>query len=123
MWVSDGIFHIVAKQGSVHGRAEAEENFAAIPSHEQMTGRPTLADLRHVRSIDREARAVYRDEQNNNASAVAILVESPLSRAIGNFFLGLSKLEMPARLFTSESKAFEWLRSFLQRRAARAHLP
>jgi hypothetical protein len=112
MWISDGVFYIVGKQDSVHGRAEAEENFAAIPPHERMTGRPTLADLRYVRSVNREARAIYRNDQNNNAAAVAILVESPLSRVIGNFFIGLSRLDMPARLFTSESAAREWLGSF-----------
>jgi hypothetical protein len=114
MWVSEGVFYIVGKPDSAHTRADAEENFATIPPQEQMTGRPTLADLRYVRSIDREARAVYRDEQNNNAAAVAILVDSPLSRVIGNFFIGLSRLDMPARLFTSETKAHDWLRSFVR---------
>jgi hypothetical protein len=44
---------------------------------------------------------------------VALLVGSPMSRAIGNFFIGLNKPLIPTRLFVSEPEALAWLRGFL----------
>jgi hypothetical protein len=73
---------------------------------------PVLADIRHVKAIEREAREVYRSREKYNmeVTALAILVGSPLSRAIGNFFIGLSRMPMPTRLFTSEADAIRWLK-------------
>ena len=41
-------------------------------------------------------------------------LRSPLTRAIGNFFLGLNKPLMPTRLFTSEEEALAWLKTFVK---------
>ena len=46
--------------------------------------------------------------------AIALLVGSPLSRVIGNFFVGLNRSTFPLRLFTSEEEAIAWLRTFLE---------
>jgi hypothetical protein len=35
-----------------------------------------------------------------------------LSRALGNFFLGLNKPSMPTRLFDDQEQALAWLRGF-----------
>jgi len=35
---------------------------------------------------------------------------SPLSRAVGNIFLGVNRPLVPCRLFTSEPQALAWLR-------------
>jgi hypothetical protein len=40
---------------------------------------------------------------------VALLVGSPVTRVIGNFFIGLNKPRWPVRLFRSESDALAWL--------------
>jgi hypothetical protein len=45
-------------------------------------------------------------------SATALIISSPLSRAIGNFFLGLNRTSMPTRLFTSEADALAWLSEY-----------
>jgi hypothetical protein len=76
--------------------------------------RPGLLDSREAISISREARSYYAGPENARVlSAVAILVGSPLSRVIGNFFIGLNRTSFPSRLFTSEEQALAWLRSFL----------
>ena len=46
--------------------------------------------------------------------AQAIIVDSPVSRLIGSFFLGLNKPPFPTKLFTSEADAVEWLKGYLQ---------
>jgi hypothetical protein len=73
---------------------------------------PVLVDLRRSQSIDREARACYGGPVTaESCSAVALLVQSPLSRMLANFFLGWNKALMPLRLFTDESEALAWLKS------------
>jgi hypothetical protein len=47
-------------------------------------------------------------------SAAALLIGSPLTRAIGNFFMGLNKPLIPTRLFTSETEALAWLKGFVR---------
>ena len=74
---------------------------------------PMLVDVRTVSAIDREARAHLAGPEGARInSAVALLVGSPLSQAIGNFFLGLNKPLIPCRLFTTEPEALAWLRGF-----------
>jgi len=41
---------------------------------------------------------------------VALLIASPLSRVLGNFYLRINRPETPTRLFSSEEEAGAWLR-------------
>jgi hypothetical protein len=50
------------------------------------------------------------NNRDSNVSAFAIIIQSPLSRVIGNFFMGLNKPRVPARLFKSEKEAVKWLK-------------
>lgn len=65
--------------------------------------------------MKKEARDYYAlgGSREGMESAVALIVKSPLSRAIGNFFLGLNKTPLPTKLFTSENHAITWLKTFL----------
>lgn len=65
-----------------------------------------------VKSLARDVRVYFaRPEHIEVHRAVALVVGSPLSRAIGNFFLGLNKPAMPMRLFTDEDEAVGWLKA------------
>lgn len=113
IWICDEqIFHISCLPGSVHGLEEALENMEVFPAEVTKEELAVLADIRHVKAIEREAREIYRSREKYNMQvcALAILVGSPLSRAIGNFFIGLSRMPMPTRLFTSEADAVQWLK-------------
>lgn len=46
--------------------------------------------------------------------AFAMLVDTPLSRTLDNFYLGLNKPPLPTRLFTTEDKGLEWLKGYLE---------
>jgi hypothetical protein len=77
---------------------------------------PNLTDLRDVKSITREARAYLSGEEAVSlTSACALIIGSPVSKIIGNFFLGLNKPAYPTRLFISEENAFEWLKGFIEK--------
>jgi hypothetical protein len=71
---------------------------------------PVLVDLRPIRSQTAEARAHFASVHTTRvATAVALLIGSPVSRVIGNFFLRLNRPEAPTRLFDSEEAARAWL--------------
>jgi hypothetical protein len=46
-------------------------------------------------------------------SAVALVAGTPLSRMMGNFFLGVNKPPYPTRLLDSETPALAWLQAFV----------
>ena len=95
--------------------ADAKETFSAILKVSKGRKRPYLSDIRKIKSVDRESREYFASEEVANAiSAIAMLIGSPVSRIIGNFFLGLNKPSYPIKLFTSESEAIEWLRRFIE---------
>jgi hypothetical protein len=77
-----------------------------------MSGR--VVDYRGIASQDRAARAWYASPNTGkHVCAVALLVGSPLSRIIGNFFMGLNKPPFPVRIFGDEAEALAWLTGFL----------
>ena len=76
---------------------------------------PALIDLRLVRSQSSDARAYFAGPETRRVcTAVALLVKSPLSRMIGNFYLGFNRPDVPTKLFDDEEAAAEWLLGFLE---------
>ena len=71
---------------------------------------PILVDIRKIRSISKEARDHFAmRDRKPGVVAIAMLVSSPLSRIIGNFFLGLNHPSVPTRMFTDRERAEEWI--------------
>ena len=110
---ADGIFRVRAKAGTDLTLVEAREIIKKMGSLSGGQPRPALVDATGTKSIDREARRYFAGHETAKVeSAAALIIGSPLSRAIGNFFMGLNKAQIPVRLFTSEDEALEWLRGF-----------
>ncbi len=90
--------------------ADAVENVAATARLTGGRAMPALIDLRALRAQSAEARAYLAGpEATQVANAVALLISSPLSRMLGNFYLGFNRPEVPTRLFTAEGEARTWL--------------
>ncbi len=72
-----------------------------------------LIDMRQTTRITREARQHYAGERTASIQrATALLVSSPLSATIANFFMGLNKPLCPTRMFTKIDEAIAWLQSY-----------
>ncbi len=72
-----------------------------------------LVDMRATTEISKEARDYLANERTASVQrATALLVRSPVSRVIGNFFMGLNKPISPTRMFTDTAAAIEWLHGF-----------
>jgi hypothetical protein len=115
MWLDDeGIVHAESIAGAQHTRADAEEGLRLVRELAGRRARPLLVDLRFTKSIDRDARVYYAGGATVGiALAVALVTDSPLTRVIASFFMGVNKPPVPTRMFTSEADALTWLRTFL----------
>ncbi|MCE3280928.1 MAG: hypothetical protein K0S44_3119 [Bacteroidetes bacterium] len=108
---NDGIARTKVKPRAEVTLAEAKENSVVVNSLSPGNLYPLLIDSRDIKSISKEARDFFSmNNRDSNVSAFAIIIQSPLSRVIGNFFMGLNKPRVPARLFKSEKEAVKWLK-------------
>lgn len=116
MWLGvDGIVRIVWVPGAEATLADAEECMAAYLTINGGKRRPMIVDTATMKSLAREARHYFASaEAAKVASAVGIIVGTPVSRVLGNFYLGLGNPNLPTRLFASEGEALEWLKGYIE---------
>ena len=76
--------------------------------------KPTLVMMPDLARVEREARAFFASEEYMRlCSQTALVVGSPVSRVIGNFFVGLNRPTYPCKIFDDPALATEWLRGFV----------
>ena len=76
--------------------------------------RPILAYAESVASADYEAQQFASTEKAAAlTSALAIIVKSVFTRAMGELFMRFHKPPYPTRIFNDEAQAIEWLVTFL----------
>lgn len=72
---------------------------------------PLLCDLTNVVKMTQDCRKHFAGpEHAETFSKCALIVTNPISRIIGNFFLGLNKPLKPTKLFTSKETGLQWLK-------------
>ena len=113
MWLRpDGIVELVWRSGAELG---LEDAVAAIDEMTKLTdGRRSLllVDIHDAGQQDRAARMAFV-RGGDLVLAVALLVSTPLSRMMGNFFLTVSKPTTPTRLFDDEAAAVAWFKEIV----------
>jgi hypothetical protein len=116
VWLGeDGIVRIIHVPGAEVTLEDVKETMAAYLKINKGKRRPLFVDTKTMKSFSREARHYYAsDEAAKVASAAAIIVDTPVSRVLGNFYLGLSSPHLPSRLFSSEDEALEWLKGYIE---------
>jgi hypothetical protein len=116
VWLGeDGIARVIHVPGAEVTLEAAKETMAAYLKIYKGKRRPLFVDTKTMRSLAREARQFYAGEEAAKvANAVALIVATPVSRVLGNFYLGISKPHLPSRLFSSEEEALNWLKGYLE---------
>lgn len=113
-WLQDGVCRTKVKQAAIIELSDAIENSKTVTELSAGEIYPLLVDLREINSIAKEARDHFSMKgRKPGVLAIAMLVKSPVSSIVGNFFLGLNKPTVPTHLFTSETKALQWLEEFV----------
>ena len=71
---------------------------------------PILVDLTRLRSVSKDSRSIYASKDTAKIfSKAALLVGNPVSRIVGNFYMGINKSAMPVKMFTDPGEAMVWL--------------
>jgi hypothetical protein len=115
IWLADsGIVWVRTRLEADLTIEDAREIIAHLASEYGKVPRPVLVDISQMRSITREARSYFGGPETAAIeTATALVVKSHLSRAIGNFFIGINRSVLPTRLFSNEADAAQWLGGFL----------
>jgi hypothetical protein len=107
------IMIIVPREGTMDNARDARENVAYYHEYARSLGRPcgSVVIMSNMLSQDAEARRAYTEIDPNLVYGGALVVESALSRALGSFFIGLTRPKVPTKLFESIENAIEWLKT------------
>ena len=113
--VEAGIVAIVPYVGCDDTEATALEKTRVVNEHYRRAGRKgtVLVFVDPIRRQDRSARRVYQDDSVHNPLVLgtALVGNSALGRAIGSFFLGFAKLNIPLQMFATLEDALPWCRA------------
>jgi len=109
-----GILVVSVRRDAVQLVADARENLAGAMAETDGRRRPLLVDISTSQPLDAEARHLYSGQTLEAAfTALALLVEgSPLGVMMGNVYFRVARPCIPARLFTDEAGAIEWLKGY-----------
>jgi hypothetical protein len=110
----DGICYSKVAAGAIVEIEDAKYNTQMVKTVSNGKKPPILIDIREIISITKEARDHF-SMRNREAgvTAIGLLIKSPVSRVIGNFYLGINKPTVPTKLFTDEKKALGWLSNYV----------
>lgn len=77
--------------------------------------KPTMVLMPDIARVEREARAFFASDEymRRLSTQTALVVGSPVSRVIANFFVGLNRPSYPCKAFDDPARAVAWLRSFV----------
>jgi hypothetical protein len=116
LWLEeDGIVRVVWVPGAEVTLEDAQECMAAYLKINRGKRYPMLVDTKSMKSLARGARTYFASEEAARvASAVALIVATPVSRVLGNFYLGVSNPHLPTRLFSDEGEALAWLKEYIE---------
>ena len=100
-------------EGTMDNALDARENVALFYKYAQDLGRPigSVVIMTNMLAQEPEARRAYSEMDPKLFYAAGLVVENSLSRALGSFFIGLSRPKVPTKLFDSVETAIEWLKT------------
>ena len=113
IWLrEDGIVQDFVLPGAEYTLEDAKQGLAAIDQVSNGKLHPMLVDLRNIKTMERAAREDLATVKG--VTSIAVLIDSALSRMIGNVLITFSKPTLPARIYNSEAAAIEWLKEFME---------
>jgi hypothetical protein len=116
---SDGILYFQYRPNAREGVEEFAHYRAQLDKQMEARGfrAPMVVDMTNLGAITKESRQEHAKEESlRHFTALALVVKSPLARAMGGFFIVLDRPLVPTRLFATVAQAREWA---LQRRQNR----
>ena len=110
----EGLLVVRINDGALQSLEDAKENLALAVTETGGQRRPLLIDIRTAQPLDADARHHYSGQTLvERFSALALLVEaSPFGRMLGNVYLRVARPGIPTQLFSDDTQAVEWLKTY-----------
>jgi hypothetical protein len=111
------ILMIVPLEGTMDNAKDAYENVSFVHQYARSQGKPVgvVVIMANMLSQDAAARRAYGEVDPKLSYGAALVVDNSLSRALGSFFVGLSRPAVHTKLFDSIEKGIEWLKTMRPR--------
>lgn len=109
----DGILYTEGAKGLVMNLEMAQRCTEITNELQNFQAKPLMCDLTNIAKMSKECRLWFSgDEHAKTYTKCALIIGNPVSRILGNFFIGLSRPnQKPVKLFASQEKALAWLLS------------
>jgi len=113
MSIEEGVFIMTYKPMNLLDLGIAKEIVKERIAFKNNTPYPSLFDIRNIKSTTKDGRDYMANEGNDFVIASSLLVNSSVTKMLGNFFMLVSKPKNPTKLFTDELAGKEWLYPFI----------
>jgi len=121
LWVENGISRCKYYQGLIVERHIAQQIAEGRLALSPGISMPLLLDARQGAYVMHSARKYMASNQAyKQVNAMAILIDHHVMNVLFNTLLRLKTCQTPARIFTNEQKALEWLEGFKGKKAERS---
>jgi hypothetical protein len=112
-WIENQILYFVYKPGVVVNIRAAKKIVSDRLKFQQEVAYPVFCDVRGITDSDKAARSYLANEGSVLVKAVSVLVESPVTRSMLNFYLRMSKPLVPTQIFTDKVSALKYLEAYV----------
>ena len=109
----DGILYTEGAKGLVMDLEMAQRCTDITNELQNYQAKPLMCDLTNINKMSKECRLWFSgDEHAKTYTKCALIIGNPISRILGNFFIGLSKPNSkPVKLFKTQAEAIKWLKA------------
>lgn len=113
IWIGDGIIYCTGKNGIVINLNAAEKMISDREKLAEGKKYPLVVDIRTLAYMDREAREYFAGpDSTKSIKACAIIISSPTSKILGEFFVKFYQPLVPTQSFKNLESAKEWLQTY-----------
>ena len=109
---ADGILRHYTKKNAIETLEDAKLNVTIGRKLLEYKKGAIMVNLSESKGLSMEARKYYSSKEvAEHIYAFALVVNSPISKVIGNFMLGIYQSPSPTKLFITEDDAIKWLKT------------
>lgn len=111
-WIENGIMFFIYKRGVKVNQRVAERVVSDRIKLQNGVAYPVFCDMTGIKDSDKAGRDYLAKEGSALVTAVAALIDSPVTKIMLNFYLNINRPITPTRMFTVKSEALAFLESY-----------
>jgi len=111
-WIENGIMFFIYKRGVKVNQRVAERVVSDRIKVQNGVAYPVFCDMTGIKDSDKPGRDYLAKEGSTLVTAVAALIDSPVTKIMLNFYLNINRPLTPTRMFTVKSEALAFLEAY-----------